>query len=64
VFTALASVCLQHFQRVMRAGFRLKAILTAEVYRKVRATAIFVCRNLHVFMCAACLLILDLASQV
>jgi hypothetical protein len=27
---------LQHFQRVMRAGFRLKAILTAEVYRKVR----------------------------
>jgi hypothetical protein len=26
---------LQHFQRVMRAGFRLKAILTAEVYRKV-----------------------------
>ncbi|WIA43760.1 hypothetical protein OEZ86_010184 [Tetradesmus obliquus] len=25
----------QHFQRVMRAGFRLKAILTAEVYRKV-----------------------------
>lgn len=26
----------QHFQRVMRAGFRLKAIVTAEVYRKVR----------------------------
>lgn len=25
----------QHFQRVMRAGFRLKAIVTAEVYRKV-----------------------------
>eukprot|EP00883_Tetradesmus_obliquus_P002963 jgi/Sobl393_1/13177/SZX62082.1 len=25
----------QHFQRVMRAGFRLKAILTAEMYRKV-----------------------------
>ncbi|KAF6252635.1 hypothetical protein COO60DRAFT_504509 [Scenedesmus sp. NREL 46B-D3] len=25
----------QHFQRVMRVGFRLKAILTAEVYRKV-----------------------------
>lgn len=25
----------QHFQRVMRAGFRLKAVLTAAVYRKV-----------------------------
>jgi hypothetical protein len=32
---ALARHRLQHFQRVMRAGFRLKAILTAEVYRKV-----------------------------
>jgi hypothetical protein len=27
----------QHFQRVMRAGFRLRSIMTAEVYRKVCA---------------------------
>lgn len=26
----------QHFQRVQRAGFRLKSIVTAEVYRKVQ----------------------------
>lgn len=31
----------QHFQRVMRAGFRLKAVVTAEVYRKVSIAALF-----------------------
>ena len=29
----------QHFQRVMRAGFRLRSIVTAEVYRKVGGPA-------------------------
>lgn len=31
----------QHFQRVQRAGFRLKAIVTAEVYRKVGASPLY-----------------------
>ena len=32
----------QHFQRVVRAGFRLRGVLTHEVFRKVRATYSYV----------------------
>jgi hypothetical protein len=30
----------QHFQRVVRAGFRLRGVLTHEVFRKVRVTEV------------------------
>jgi hypothetical protein len=43
----------QHFQRVMRAGFRLKAVVTAEVYRKVSIAALFfvICSGCFFVIC-------------